>query len=182
MFGKKKTLTVPEYREEPVKPAIYTMLVVVVIIAAPLGWLNQKIGAEGFKVADTTSYQGLISDVRRDVRTIESILNNELVDEKILIGATVPVVTLITPDIGPTNAEESVGQNTSFEVELSGIYWSSRDPIVTLDGENYHVGEQIKGHKIIEIRKTEVVFESPTGDKIMKYFYEYLPKSRKGNR
>jgi hypothetical protein len=182
MIGKNKTLTVPEYREEPVKPAIYIMLVVVTLIAAPLGWLNQKIGTEGFKAADTVSYQNLISEVRRDVRTVERILNNELVDEKVLIGATVPVVTLIIPDIGPTNAEESVGQNTNFEIELSGIYWSTRDPIATLDGENYHVGEMIKGHKITEIRKTEVVFESPMGEKIVIYFYEYLPKLRKGNR
>ncbi len=172
-----------EYREIPVKPAIYTMLIVVAAVAAPLGWLNQKIGAEGFKVADTTQYQNLVAVVGRDVKTVHRILSNELVDEAVLKGTLAPVVTLITPDIMPTNMGEASTQNTGkFNIKLNGIYWSSQNPIATINGENYHTGDLIQGHRIIEIRKTEVVFEDPMGDKIVKYFYDYLGKPKKGNR
>ena len=180
MMGKSKQDTASaEYREVPVKPAIYTMLIVVAVIAAPLGWLNQKIGAEGHKVADTTQYQDLVKGVDRDVKAIQSMLNNERVDKRELRGTMAPVVTLITPDIMPTNMEEVVADNGKFKVELSGIYWSPTDPIATLNGENYHTGEVISGHRIIEIRKTEVVFEDPMGDKLVKYFYDYLDKPKR---
>jgi len=179
MMGKTKTKATTEYREVAVKPAIYTMLIVVAAVAAPLGWLNQKIGAEGFRVADTTQYQELVRGVGRDVKAVQRMLDNERVDKKELQGTLVPVVTLITPDIMPTNMEEAVAGNGKFKVVLSGIYWSPNDPIATLNGENYHTGEVINGHRIIEIRKTEVVFEDPMGDKLVKYFYDYLDKPKK---
>ncbi len=175
MIGKHKAKAdaATEYREVPVKPAIYTMLIVVAVVAAPLGWLSQKIAAEGSKVADTTQYQNLVAVVGQDVETVQRMLNNELVDEAALKGT--PVVTLITPDIMPTNMGEAVAQDSGkLKVELSGIYWSPNDPIATINGENYHVGEIIQRHRIIEIRKTEVVFEDPMGEKVVKYFYDYL--------
>ena len=181
MSGKTKTdAASAEYREVPVKPAIYTMLIVVGVFAAPLGWLNQKIGAEGVKIADTTRYQKLIKGVGRDVEEIQQMLDSEHIDKKDLKRTMAPVVTLITPDIMPTNMSEAVNQgNQKFEIELSGIYWSSHDPIATINGENYHTGEVIHGHRIIEIRKTEVVFEDQMGDKLVKYFYDYLDTSRR---
>ena len=175
MTGKNKTLkgVAQPYREEPVKPAVYTALIVVAIVAAPLGWLNQKIGAEGFKVADTSQYQNLVLTVNRDVRTVRRMLDNEAVDEKTLKGAS--LVTLITPDIAPTNASEATVQETEgLKIKLSGIYWSPTDPIATINGENYHIGESVLGHRIIGIRKTEVVFEDPMGEKVVKRFYDYL--------
>lgn len=179
MIGKTKIDAASEYKEVSVKPAVYTMLIVIVAVTAPLGWLNQKIGAEGFRVADTTEYQNLVRGVGRDVKTVQRILDNEHVDKKDLQGALVPVVTLITPDIMPTNMEEAVADNGKFKVVLSGIYWSPNDPIATLNGENYHTDEVIQGHRIVEIRKTEVVFEDPMGDKLVKYFYDYLDKPKR---
>ena len=178
-MNKVKSNTAHEYREVQVKPAVYTMLIVVAAVAAPLGWLNQKIGAEGFEVADTTQYQNLVAAVGRDVNTVEQMLNHELVDERELKGGMAPVITLITPDIMPTNMGEAAQDNGRFKIELSGIYWSAKDPIATINGENYHIGEAIQGHRIVEIRKTEVVFEDPMGDKIVKYFYDYLGKPKK---
>jgi len=179
MIGKNKVKTdaAHEYREVWVKPAIYTMLVVVIIVAAPLGWLNQKIGAEGFRIADTTQYRNLVDGVGRDVKAVQRMLDNEHMDEITLKGT--PVVTLITPDIMPTNMGEAAKDNGRFSIALSGIYWSPNDPIATINGENYHEGELISGHRIVEIRKTEVVFEDPMGDKIVKYFYDYLDQGKK---
>ncbi len=181
MIGKNKTKgAVSEYREVPVKPAIYTMLIVVAAVAAPLGWLNQKIGAEGFEIADTTQYQNLVTAVGRDVKMVQRMLDNERIDERELKGTMAPVVTLITPDIMPTNMAEAANQGPEkFKIELSGIYWSTHDPIATINGENCHIGDSIQGHRIIEIRKTEVVFEDPMGEKVVKYFYDYLDKPRR---
>lgn len=177
MIGKRTKAGVSsEYREEPIKPAIYTMLVLVVLVAAPLVWVNQKIGAEGFKVADTTQYKDLVMVVAQDVKTVNRMLDNELVDESQLRG--VKTVTLITPDIMPTNMGEAASSR-KFKIVLKGIYWSPSDPIVTIGEENYHTGEMIQGHRIVEIRKTEVVFEDPMGEKVVKYFYDYLETPKK---
>ena len=164
-----------EYRETPVKPAIYTMLIVVAAVAVPLGWLNQKIGAEGFEVADTTQCQNLVATVSGDVKGIRRMLDGERVDERELKGIMAPAVVLITPDIMPTNMGEAASQiSNKFKIELSGIYWSPSDPIATINGENCHIGDSVQGHRIVEIRKTEVVFEDPMGEKVIKYFYDYL--------
>ena len=180
MIGKNKG---NGYRETPVKPAVYTMLIVVAAVAAPLGWLNQKISAEGSEIADTTQYRDLVAGVGRDVKMVQRMLNNERIDEKELRGTLVPVVTLITPDIMPTNMGEAASQDDgTLKIKLSGIYWSPSDPLATINGENYRAGELIQGHRIIEIRKTEVVFEDPMGNKVVKYFYDYLGKPKKGNR
>ena len=171
-----------EYREERIKPAVLTMLIVVVIVTVPLGWLNKKIGDEGLRIADTTKYNEVIKVVDQDVKTVQKMLNNELVDEQQLMGvSTAPMVTLITPDIMPTNMSEALNSKKS-QIVLKGIYWSPTDPIVTIGEENYHIGEMVQGHRIIEIRKTEVVFEDPMGEEFVKYFYDYIDVSGKNKK
>jgi hypothetical protein len=175
MIGRKKEKSAAEseYREVAVGPAVYTTLVVVAIVAIPLGWLNMKIGAEGSRVADTSEYRKLVAGVSRDVVMVENMLENAQVDPRVLKGAMAPAVTLITPDILPSEKNPNAKQkDTQLDVELTGIYWARSDPIVTIDGENYHVGERIQGHRIVEIRATEVVFEDPMGKKVVKNFYE----------
>ena len=62
MIGKYKTKANDgsEYQEVEVKSSVYTMLIVVAVVAAPLGWLNFKIGAEGSEIADTSRYRDLV--------------------------------------------------------------------------------------------------------------------------
>ena len=114
MIGKMRTRAnaANEYQEVQVKPAIYTMLVVVVAVAAPLGWLNIKVGAKGSEVADTSRYHDLLAVVDQDVKTVQRMLDNEHVDDKMLKGSLAPVVTLITPDIMPTNMDEAARQES----------------------------------------------------------------------
>lgn len=182
MIGIRKTKAdaASDYREVPVKPSIYTMLAVVTAVAAPLGWLNLKISAEGSRGADISRYSDLVAVVNRDVDTVQRMLDHEHIDEKELKNSLAPVPTLITPDILPTNIDEAEMQTaSSLNIEMNGIYWSPTDPIVTINNENYHVGDRIQNHLIIEIRKTEVVFEDPMGEKVVKYFYDYLNKPKK---
>ncbi|MCF7864073.1 MAG: general secretion pathway protein GspB [Kiritimatiellales bacterium] len=186
MIGALKTKagSADAYREERVKPAVFIMLAVVALVAIPLAWWNLKIGAEGSKIADTTQYQSLVELVGRDVKTVQRMLDNEHVDASELrrIKAA-PASTLITPDVMPTNMSEAVGQATKkFKPELSGIYWSAHDPMATINGETYRTGEMVQGHRIVEIRETEVVFEDPMGEKIVIYFYDYPAAIKKQKR
>jgi len=152
------------------------MLICVILVSSPLIWLIRQIEEEGFKKADTTRYSAMASAILNDVNIVRSLLNNEVVEESVLTGITAsPVVTLITPDVAPTNMEEAVQQNnTKFNVTLKFISWTPHNPLVNIDGETYRVGDKVQGHTIKEIRKTEVVFLSPMGDTVIKYFYEYL--------
>ncbi len=171
----------PEYAEESVKPALLALLVVVAVVSLPFGWGIHRMGQEGFILTDTSRFAAMAGVVSQDVQAVRRLLENERVDERILKGAAAtPVVTLITPNVAPTNMDEAVKQDPrKLNVELKAIYWSTRDPIVTIGDENYKVGEKIGGFTIEEIRKTEVVFRSPFGDKVVKYFYDYLDESRR---
>jgi hypothetical protein len=164
-----------EYREESVKPAMVTALVAVMAIAFPLGWVIHKIGDAGGRAANISKYNDLASLVDGNVAVIRKVLANDVVDERELTGvAAAPVVTLITPDITPTNMGEAAQNKNELNVKLKAIYWNPRDPLVTIGDENYRIGDKVEGFKIKEIRKTEVVFMSPMGDTVVKYFYDYL--------
>lgn len=169
MIGRRKTKAnaAGEYHEVPVKSSVYTMLIVVAAVAAPLGWLNLKIGAEGSRGADISRYSDLLAVVNRDVDTVQRILDHEQMDEKVLKGSLAKVPQWISPDDKdlPVNRKDTPKLKPgNLKIELSGIYWSLTDPIATINDENYHVGDQIQNHKIIEIRKNKVLFEDPMGE------------------
>lgn len=114
-----------------------------------------------------------------NVRLVRAILEKGVVDVVALAAVAVPVITLITPDIDPTNMQEAASRDPNkLTVKLSAIYWNPRDPLVTIDNDKYRVGDRIKGFTILEIRKTEVVFRSPPGDSSVKYFHDYLEPSK----
>jgi hypothetical protein len=173
--GKKLAQGSEEYREVPVKPSVYTMLAVVVIMAVPLSWLNLRIGKEGLKFADTSRYSELVAVVNHDMQTVRTMIVDARVDERSLKGSLAPTVTLITPDILPTNQDLAAARESSkLNIELNGIYWSPVDPIVTINNENYYEGDQIQGYRILDIQKTKVIFEDPMGETVIKDFYDYL--------
>ncbi len=165
-----------EYREESLKPSVIIALVAVIAIAMPLGWMIQKIGDEGVRAADISQYNNLATLVDGNVSVIRTILASDMVDEQALAGIiAAPIVTLITPEIVPTNQSEAAQvDKNELNVKLKAIYWNPRDPLVTIGSENYRIGDRVNGFKIKEIRKTEVVFLSPIGDTVVKYFYDYL--------
>jgi hypothetical protein len=40
---------------------------------------------------------------------------------------------------------------------LSGIIWDPQNPVVMIDGLDLHVGDRIKGARVVEIRSDSVV-------------------------
>jgi len=169
------------YSEESPRLAIIIAIVVVVIVGVPLGLLNKKIADEGFRAADVSLYAGLADRVGGNVRVVREMLEKGVVDKVALAAVAAPRVTLITPDINPTNLQEAADQDPNkLNIDLQAIYWSPKpqDSLATIDNENYRVGDKVKAFTIMEIRKTEVVFRSPLGDKVVKYFYDYLEPSK----
>lgn len=165
------------YREESPRLAILVTVVVVVLVGAPLALANKKIGDEGASAADISKYAQLANTIDENVAVVRRVLENGVVKEATLVagGILAPKGTLlITPKVVPTNANESTQNPNSLNIKLTAIYWNPNDPLVTIDDDNYHVGDKIKGFTILEIRKTEVVFRSPGGEKVVKYFYDYL--------
>lgn len=168
-----------DYFEESPRLAIIIAVLAVVAVGVPLGLLNKKISDAGSQAADVSTYTSLADSVGANVRVVRDMLDKGVVDMVALAAVAAPKVTLITPDVNPTNMQEAANQDPNkLNVKLSAIYWSPQDPLVTIDNENYRVGDKVKGFTILEIRKTEVVFRSPLGDKIIKYFYDYLDRSK----
>ncbi len=174
----KTSESLPEvYREESSRPAVIIMIVIVALIAAPLALANKRIGDDGQRAADVSKYAKLAKQLNANVTVVLEALKRGVVKESALketsvLGQSGP--TTIIPPVTPTNLNESSGNPNELEIKLTAIYWNPRDPLVTIDGENYYVGDKVKGFTILEIRKTEVVFRSPAGEKIVKYFYDYL--------
>lgn len=167
------------YAEESAKPAIYAMLALLILVVVPFGYLIRQIGVEGAKNADTSRYTSIAGTVQEKIQNVKTVLQRVFTDDTLLAETkAIPLsVTLITPDIAPTNREEAVqNKNRKFDINLKFISWTPHNPLVNIDGETYREGDTVKGHEIIEIRKTEVVFKSPTGEQVIKYFYEYLGK------
>lgn len=168
------------YAEESSILAIIITLVVIALVGIPLGLYNKRIGDEGSRSADVSNYSALAIQVNGTVRVVRQLLKKGVVDEVLLAETK---VTLITPGVVPTNLDEVASDNAGkLNVKLSAIYWSSHDPLVTIDNENYRVGDKVKGFTITEIRKTEVVFRSPFGEKTVMYFYEYLDSTKTGKQ
>ncbi|MBW2514684.1 MAG: hypothetical protein JRE21_08970 [Deltaproteobacteria bacterium] len=164
-----------DYCEESARLAIILAIILVVLAGIPLGLLNKKIADEGSREADVSLYSRLAGMVAGNVNIVRGMLEKGVVDVAALAAAAAPRVTLITPDVSPTNLQEAANQDQSkLDIKLNAIYWNPRDPLVTIDNENYRTGDSVKGFKILEIRETEVVFRSPLGDKVVKYFYDYL--------
>lgn len=166
------------YREESPRMAVVVTVLAVVLIGAPLALANKKIDDEGARAADISKYSKLVQAVDNNVQMVQNVLEKGVVKESVLAAGTLlsKGTTLITPHIVPTNLNESTRDPNDLDIKLSAIYWNPKDPLVTINGDNLHVGDRIKGFTILEIRKTEVVFRSPTGEKVVKYFYDYLDK------
>ncbi len=165
------------YREESPKIAVVTAVVAVMLVGAPLVLANKKIDDAGNRGADVSKYAKLVKNLDNNVQVVQRVLEKGIVKESVLAATglvSAKGTTLITPPVVPTNRNESTNDPNELNVVLSAIYWNPRDPLVTIDNENYYVGDKIKGFTILEIRKTEVVFRSPAGEKVVKYFYDYL--------
>ena len=170
--GKKTELLMEKYREESPKLAIIIMIVSVVLIGAPLTMANKRIGDEGQRAADVSKYAQLAQQLNAKMALVLSnfkrgVVNEDRLRESDTIGSRGP--TLITPHITPTNVSEDDDPN-KLDIKLSAIYWNEKDPLVTIDNENYRVGDKVNGFTILEISKTSIIPRNPAGEIVTKNF------------
>jgi hypothetical protein len=147
------------------------------LVGAPLALANKRIGDDGQRAADVSRYALLAQKLNANVSVVLTVLKKGVVSESHLresgaLGSKGP--TLITPHLTPTSVGDSDKEPGSDDLKLSAIYWNPSDPLVTINDDNYREGDKVNGFTILEIRKTEIVLRSPTGEKIVKYFYDYL--------
>lgn len=169
------------YREESGKLAAVTMLLLVCAIALPMGWMAHLNRKQSNSSNEIKKYSIRAEALQSEIMTIQQMLKNEVLDDELLIEvATAPGVALIATDDVQVNEKESdKNKPKKLNVELNAIYWNPESPLITIGKENYKVGEKIQGFTIVEIRKTEVVFQSPLGEEVVKYFYDYLDRPGK---
>lgn len=169
------------YHEESITPPILVMSLLVIAIASPLVWFNYSDLQQSARSADVSKYRVLAGELQVKTEDVRRMFSTEAVDESLMTQvSSASEVTLITPDSPVTNEAETVSRDPSaFSVKLKAIYWNPVDPLVTIEDENYKVGEKIHGFTIVEIRKTAVIFRSPLGEQVIKYFYDYLDKPKR---
>lgn len=166
------------YREESSRFAIVTMIVAATLVGTPLALANKKIEDNGSHAADVSKYALLAKKLDGTVVAVRDILKNGVVRDSVLSGGNILAAKgskVITPPIAPTNLNESTLNPNNVDLDLSAIYWNEREPLATINDKNYKVGDKVKGtgFTILEIRETEVLFRSPTGEKVLKSIYEY---------
>lgn len=79
------------------------------------------------------------------------------------------VVLYGPPPRSKNQSSEVEGEKQNIDsVQLNAIYWNPTNPLVTINDENYRVGNTVNGYKILEIREAEVVFRSPQGKVVVR--------------
>ncbi len=168
-----------DYREESLKGPLLTAVAAVFLVGVPLGFWIQRINVAGLRAADVSKYDALVQSVEGRIKVVNTMLQNNTQDIAVINSAKkTAVVTLIVPE--PLAVEEEqqaeIAMSAPLRVSIDGIYWSSASPLVGINGETYREGDRVKGHTIIEIRKTNVRFRDDLGNEIVMDMYENLLK------
>ncbi len=165
------------YKEESVKIPSAITLIIIVLLTVPLAMWIIKINDEGTRAANVARYNTLIATVDHDVRTVRALLGNDAEELAAIREARkTATVTLIVPEVVILE-QKTDGQNVApLKVTLDGVYWSPSNPLASIDGETYRVGDVIQGYEIVRIDKTSVQFQSSDGTIVKKDMYDDLLK------
>jgi hypothetical protein len=165
----------PAYKEESVKiPAAVTVALLILICAPLVLWII-RINAEGIQATNTAKYDALVSKVENDVRTVDALLRNDAEElEAMRQAQQSQVVTLIVPEVVIVEEKKNPEKISPLKVNLDGIYWNAKNPLISIGDETYRVGDVIQGYEIVRINKTTVQFRAPDGSLVVKDMYENL--------
>ena len=159
------------YCEETVRVPFVVMLLLVVLVVVPSGWLIRRENAVGVHSTDVAEGKALARSVMDNLKALDSLM----VGDGDQMGPS-EIVTLIVPEIlivdasKPTQPEQAV-----LSVELKGIYWNPTHPLADIDGETVSVGDEVaNGYIIVKIGKTSVHFKGKDGKIVVKNMYEGL--------
>jgi hypothetical protein len=121
------------------------MLAVVLLVSAPLVWLNLRIERNGAQSVDVSSYDRLLSKIETDAAAVRQMRKRE-VDALASLKNTdmKPTMMVIVPETAPTNSGDAAAME-GMEIALSGIIWKPEDPLVIIGREIYRKGDEVDG-------------------------------------
>lgn len=164
------------YREESIRiPTAITLLLLIAITIPLVAWIF-KIEKAGKLATDVSKYDQLAQRVDDDVKVVAAYLSNDEAEQQALLAAyRTGSVTLIVPDVKIVESRDpALTKDETLNFEMDGIYWSPSNPLVTIEGETYRVGDTVHGHEIVGIGERSVTFKSRDGALVQKDIYDDL--------
>lgn len=166
------------YQEVNARQEFQFMVILVLLVTAPLVWLNYTIEKEGVIAADVSSYDAIMKNINSDALSVRKLRDIEVQAlASLRYSGDSGKSSLIVPNDGQTNNED-MAASRDLNIELSGIIWNPADPLVIIGREIYRKGESVNGYEIIKVSRTEVSFRNSQGDVVEKQFYEFLDTSK----
>lgn len=164
------------YREETVRLPVVLTLLLVVLIAAPLIYWMVLINREGTRTADVSRYTELVDALDSNVKMVDAMLRNDLEEVAAINEASKnDGIKLNVPDFVIIDEEPVAPRpKEQFDATLDGIYWSTSNPLVGIDGETYRVGDTVQHYEIIQIGKSKVRLHGPDGEIVIMDMNENL--------
>jgi len=164
------------YRELPVGPPAAAAALVLLLLCAPsLFWMHRT-NAQNARGNDVADFHALRDAVGADIRTVDALLRDDAAALAALEAARkAPVVRLITPEVVVIEEKRPV-EPPSLKGKLEAIYWSPANPLATIDGETYRVGDTLQGFEIVAIEKSTVHLKGGDGKVVVKDIDEEIRK------
>lgn len=184
MTGKAKSPeggTVVAYREQSIHFPIAVMVVALLLVCAPsLFWIH-RVNVQGNSENSVVHYHALLDLVATDILAVDALMRDDA-SALAALDATrkAPVVRLIVPDVVIVEEKKVPEKEVSpLRSVLEAIYWNKTNPLATLDGETYRVGDSLQGYEIVAINKSTVLFKGGDGKVVVKDIDEDLRKYRR---
>lgn len=183
MIGKAKSpegATVFAYREQAIHFPIAVMVIALLLVCAPsLFWIH-RVNAQGNSKNSVVHYHALLDLVAADIRAVDALMRDDATALAALDATRkAPVVRLIVPDVVIVGEKVPEKEVSPLRSVLEAIYWNKTNPLATLDGETYRVGDSLQGYEIVAINKSTVHFKGGDGKVVVKDIDEDLRKYKR---
>ncbi len=147
------------------KPIAATASAVIAITAAIFTFISGSVGVDELAASDNVNWSGPVGVLDADYAHLVMVGKISRANEQDEYGAGTGDVR--DPMVAPAGALKTRTQpktegtpkavTTLPNMWLSGIIWDPQNPVVMIDGLDLHVGDRIKGARVVEIRMDSVV-------------------------
>ncbi len=147
------------------KPAAATMCAVIATTAAIITFVSGSGGIDELSASDSVNWNGPVGLLDADYAHL--VMVGKISDANGQGEYAVSAEDIRDPMVAPAGALRTRTQpkaegpakaaTTLPNMWLSGIIWDPQNPVVMIDGLDLHVGDKIKGARVVEIRIDSVV-------------------------
>jgi hypothetical protein len=147
------------------KPIAATLSAVIATTAAIITFMSGSAGIDELAASDNVSWNGPVGLLDADYAHLVMVgkISEANGQDDYVAGAE----DIRDPMVAPAGALKTRTQpkaetpakaaTTLPRMWLSGIIWDPQNPVVMIDGLDLHVGDRIKGARVVEIRVDSVV-------------------------